>query len=100
MGSHLQTTARSITPPRGTGSWRSLRSRARAAKHHNRIIQRLIVPGCGQNSRQSAAHEARSFKDLTAAIGAFIDACNERCQPFTWTKNAGELLAKIRPPKR
>jgi hypothetical protein len=42
----------------------------------------------------------RSVKDLTAAIGAFIDACNERCQPFTWTKNADELLAKIRPPKR
>jgi transposase len=41
-----------------------------------------------------------SVKDLTAAIGAFIDAYNERCQPFTWTKNADELLAKIRPPKR
>jgi transposase len=36
----------------------------------------------------------RSVKELTAAIGAFIDAYNDRCQPFTWTKDADELLAK------
>jgi len=41
----------------------------------------------------------RSVKDLTAAIGTFIDAYNERCQPFSWTKDADELLAKIRPSK-
>ena len=41
----------------------------------------------------------QSVKDLTAAIGTFIDAYNERCQPFTWTKDADELLAKIRPSK-
>jgi hypothetical protein len=40
-----------------------------------------------------------SVKDLTAAIGTFIDANNDRCQPFTWSKNADELLAKIRPSK-
>jgi hypothetical protein len=38
----------------------------------------------------------RSVKDLTAAIGRFIDAYNDRCEPFAWTKTAGELLAKIR----
>jgi transposase len=38
-----------------------------------------------------------SVKDLTAAIGRFIDAYNDRCQPFTWTKDADELLAKIKP---
>jgi transposase len=38
----------------------------------------------------------RSVKDLTAKIGAFIDGWNERCQPFTWTKTADELLTKIR----
>ena len=42
----------------------------------------------------------RSVKDLIAAIGAFIDAYNDRCQPFTWTKDADELLAKIRPSKK
>ncbi len=40
-----------------------------------------------------------SVKDLIAAIGTFIDAYNDRCQPFTWTKDADELLAKIRPSK-
>ena len=38
-----------------------------------------------------------SVKDLTARIGAFIDAYNDRCQPFTWTKDADQLLAKIKP---
>ena len=36
----------------------------------------------------------RSVKELTTAIGAFIDAYNDRCQPFSWTKNADQLLAK------
>ena len=40
-----------------------------------------------------------SVKDLTARIGQFIDAYNDRCQPFTWTKDADELLAKIKPSK-
>jgi transposase len=39
----------------------------------------------------------RSVKELTTAIGAFIDAYNDRCQPFSWTKDADELLTKIRP---
>ena len=41
----------------------------------------------------------RSVKDLTAAIGRFIDAYNDRCQPFPWTKDADELLAKVKPSK-
>jgi transposase len=41
----------------------------------------------------------RSVKDLTAAIGRFIDAYNDRCQPFAWTKDPDELLAKIRPSR-
>ena len=40
-----------------------------------------------------------SVKDLIAAIGNFIDAYNGRCQPFSWTKDADKLLAKIRPTK-
>ena len=40
-----------------------------------------------------------SVKDLTTAIGRFIDAYNDRCQPFSWTKNADELLARIRAAK-
>jgi hypothetical protein len=41
----------------------------------------------------------RSVTELTTAIGRFIDACNNRCQPFTWTKDADHLLAKIKPSK-
>jgi len=41
-----------------------------------------------------------SVKDLTTAIGAFIDGWNERCQPFAWTKTADELLPHCRPGKR
>jgi transposase len=33
-----------------------------------------------------------SVRDLTAAISGFIDGWNDRCQPFTWTKTADEIL--------
>src|SRR6476620_7503230 len=35
-----------------------------------------------------------SVKDLIAAIEIYIDAWNERCQPFIWTKTADEILTK------
>jgi transposase/transposase-like protein len=35
-----------------------------------------------------------SVKDLVATIRAFIDGYNERCQPFTWTKTADEILPR------
>jgi transposase len=41
-----------------------------------------------------------SVKDLTAAIGTFIDGWNDRCEPFTWTKTADELLPHCKPSKR
>jgi transposase len=40
-----------------------------------------------------------SVTDLIAKIGQFIDGWNERCQPFTWTKPADELLTKIKKRK-
>ena len=36
-----------------------------------------------------------SGPDLKAAIGAFIDGYNTRCEPFTWTKTADHILTKI-----
>jgi transposase len=33
-----------------------------------------------------------SVRELIDAIRAFIDGWNERCQPFTWTKTADEIL--------
>ena len=41
----------------------------------------------------------RSVKDLTGAIGAFIDAYNDRCSPFAWTKDADVLIPRIKPSK-
>jgi transposase len=41
-----------------------------------------------------------SVKNLTAAIGAFIDGWNDRCQPFVWTKTADQLLDHTRPSKQ
>jgi len=34
-----------------------------------------------------------SVRELTDAIRRFIDRWNDRCQPFTWTKPADEILA-------
>ena len=35
-----------------------------------------------------------SVKQLVAAIQAFIDAYNDRCKPFTWTKTADDVLTR------
>jgi transposase len=35
-----------------------------------------------------------SVPDLIGAIRAFIDAYNQRCEPFRWTKTADQILAK------
>ena len=35
-----------------------------------------------------------SVKDLTGAIGIFIDAWNERCEPFVWTKTADQIIPR------
>jgi len=35
-----------------------------------------------------------SVPDLIGAIRTFIDAYNERCKPFKWTKTADQILAK------
>jgi hypothetical protein len=39
-----------------------------------------------------------SVTDLVAAISRFCAGGNERCQPFSWTKSAGEVLAKLDRP--
>ena len=33
-----------------------------------------------------------SVTELVTAIGRYIDGWNDRCQPFTWTKTADEIL--------
>jgi hypothetical protein len=38
--------------------------------------------------------------DLIAAIERFIDAWNDRCRPFTWTKDPDTVIAKATDPRR
>ena len=40
-----------------------------------------------------------SVHELTTAIGAFIDHWNEHPSPFSWTKDADEILASIQRAK-
>jgi transposase len=40
-----------------------------------------------------------SVPDLIAAIRTFIDAWNERCHPFVWTKTANDILKRAVPGK-
>jgi Integrase core domain. len=40
-----------------------------------------------------------SVNDLIAAIETYIDAWNERCKPFVWTKDADTILARATRPK-
>ena len=35
-----------------------------------------------------------SVREVTGAIRRFIDAWNQRCEPFTWTKTPDQMLAK------
>lgn len=41
-----------------------------------------------------------SVKDLIGAIRTYIDGWNQRCQPFSWTKTADEILAHAKPGQR
>jgi transposase len=41
-----------------------------------------------------------SVKDLTGAIGIFIDAWNERCEPFVWTKTADQIIPRATRSKQ
>jgi len=79
-----------------------------AKPENNRVTLHFTPTGCswlnmveiffGIITRQAIRRGTfRSVKELTTAIGTFIDAYNDRCQPFSWTKDADELLAKIRP---
>ena len=40
-----------------------------------------------------------SVRQLTQTIGAFIDSWNDHPRPFTWTKDADEILSKINRAK-
>jgi hypothetical protein len=37
-----------------------------------------------------------SVRELVEAIRRFIHGWNERCEPFTWTKDADTILTKVK----
>ena len=37
-----------------------------------------------------------SVQELMAAIRRFCDSWNQRCRPFTWTKDADQILTKLK----
>jgi hypothetical protein len=51
-------------------------------------------------TRQASRGAFTSGKDLITAIEVYFDGWNERCQPFTWTKTADELLPHCRSGER
>jgi hypothetical protein len=36
-----------------------------------------------------------SVEELMAAIRRFCDGWNQRCRPFTWAKDADQILARV-----
>jgi hypothetical protein len=63
-----------------------------------RQLQAEVSGGVAIDTAVAAAFLA-ALEPTALAIGRFIDAYNDRCQPFMWTKDADELIAKIRPSK-
>jgi hypothetical protein len=37
-----------------------------------------------------------SVEELMAAIRRFCDGWNQRCHPFTWTKDTNQILTKLK----
>ena len=72
------------------------------ADHAGLHADRVLVAEHGRDllrDHHPLGRPPRNFtfaKDLSTAIGRFTGACHDRCQPFTWTKNADELAGKIK----
>ena len=62
------------------------------AEHSRNLLRDDHPPSIRRGSYTSA-------KDLIAAIEAYIDGWNERCQPFAWTKTADQILTKAQRKK-
>lgn len=61
---------------------------------HLRVHRRFH--GLLDHSRQQPTL-ASQLQDLETAIGAYIDGWNDRAHPFTWTKNADEIISHAKP---
>ena len=59
-----------------------------------------LVEACFSITRQALRRGSfPTVADLIAAIERFIDAWNDRCRPFTWTKDPDEVIAKATDPR-
>ena len=73
---------------------------SRAAWSRSTSPQRDPSPGRrtkrGQLERQALCRgDFAGVEKLVRAIRRFRDGWNQRCQPFTWTKDADQILAKL-----
>jgi hypothetical protein len=62
-------------------------------ERHSNIEFLAFLKQVGKAHRRVKLH-VHSVPDLVAAIRAFIDAYNDRCEPFRWNKIADQILAK------
>ncbi len=51
---------------------------------------------CHHHPPSPAARGLLQLSELVAAIGRFVDAWNQRCQPFRWIKDADQILASLK----
>ncbi len=78
--------------------WRSIPGHA--ALHSHVGVVAMFELFFGIITRQAIRRGTfTSVRDLIGAIETFIDGWNGRCQPFTWTKTADQLLPHCKPGK-
>src|SRR6266516_4805894 len=67
------------------------------ARQRAGVTRRVLLLGHPRQAIRRATFT--SVKELTTAIGVFIDHWNDHPRPFTWTKDADEILASIQRAK-
>jgi hypothetical protein len=60
----------------------------------DRVSSRCSSPS--SPGKRSRAAPFTSVKDLITAMHAYIDAWNERCEPFTLDQGADSILTEVR----
>jgi hypothetical protein len=64
---------------------------------HTTAPRTSLVAKCSATRSLPPAATSPASRELIAAIGRFCYGGNRRCQPFDWTKDADQLLAKLKP---
>jgi hypothetical protein len=63
------------------------------------IIERLVSERC-EGIILGCSEIELLIRSPDTAIRRFIDGWNDRCQPFTWTKTADDILDHATPGQR